>query len=153
MEASKGGCATDISVLSESQAVQRCVPSSVHFGVAQEQLTPYINSESSNILLHPSPRTYQRHQATRGPMSGTEGGSSDTGGDVLVWCLMDVRWSQLGFLLRWAASLCISRGGGDRRSPGDKAVFQQNQNQAMCWENGFVFLEHMTKHWKTIRHY
>lgn len=34
-------------------------------------------------------------------MSGTEGGSSDIGGDVLVWRLVDVRWSQLGFLLRW----------------------------------------------------
>lgn len=98
-EASKGGCVTDISVLSGSQVVQGCVPSSVHSGVAQEQLTPYINSHSSNSFLHLSPHTYRCHQMTRRPVSGTEGGSSDTGSEVLVQRLMDVSWSQLEFVL------------------------------------------------------
>lgn len=72
-------------------------------------------------------------------MSGTEGGSSDTGSEVLLRHLMDVSWSQLESVLRRAASVCIHRGDGDRQDSGDKAVFQQNQNQAVCWENGFAF--------------
>ena len=72
-------------------------------------------------------------------MSGTEGGSSDTGSDVLVRHLMDASWSQLEFVLGWVASACIDQSDGDRQDPGDKAVFQQNQNQAMCWENHFAF--------------
>lgn len=57
-EASKSGCVTDVSMISRSQAVQTPVPPSMHFGVAQEQLIPCINSHSSNILLHLSPHTY-----------------------------------------------------------------------------------------------
>lgn len=98
-EASKGGCVTDISMLSGSQAVQGCVPSSMHFGVAWEQLRPSIYCHSSNILLHLSPHTYQCHQVTRRPVSRKEGGRSDTGSDVLLRHLMDVSRSQLEFIL------------------------------------------------------
>jgi len=117
-----------------------CVPPPVHFGMAKEQLTPHFNSHSSNVSLCLSPHTYRCHQVTSRPMPGTEGGSADTGSKVLVQHLMDVRWPQLEVVLRWAVAACVDRGGGDRQDPGDQGVFQQNRNQAVCWENGFAFL-------------
>lgn len=77
--------AVSLFVLSRSQVVQRCAPSSVHFGAAQEQSMLCIKSHRSNSFLCLCPHTWGYLQVTRTPVSGT-GGSSET----LVQCLVAV---------------------------------------------------------------
>lgn len=86
--------AVSLFVLSGSQAVQRCAPSAVHLGAAQEQPTPCIESHRSDIFLCLCPHTWGHLQVARRPVSGT-GGSSET----LVQCLVAVSWGQLEFVL------------------------------------------------------